>query len=276
MPPGCASRDYGKELGDLITGAGEGKGASLLCTEGWPCFDAYDDMPDGTRQNLTDRVVVGPETHEEVEKRKVVNAGKETRFFVLPLSVEDDAGNKAESQLRFSVEEVSLFLQMPPPGTGGKNNKQNWSRAPPRVVAPVVEVEEAEEEELQYESEKERKLVERKTAAAAAAAAAAVREASAHEASCEGGTEPVGEANVKEEEFEGGAVLLVIVFILFAVVVWIYTSNNNSDDGVIPNDIDIGGDSFMYQESPKPTGCRDSFGSPGVGLSPYASPRVYT
>jgi len=85
---------------------------------------------------------MGPDVEEDVENHTAVKAGKKTKFFVLPLSVEDDAGNKARSQLRFSVEEVSLFSHTSLLGRGGKNNKPNWSRAPPSTpptpVAPSV------------------------------------------------------------------------------------------------------------------------------------------
>jgi len=224
-------------------------------------------------------VVVGPETQEEVGKRRVVNAGKETRFFVLPLSVEDDAGNRAESQLRFSVEEVSLFLQIPPPGTGGRNRARAPAPLPPtpaRFVAPVVKVEEKEEEAWQDKKEEERRLAERKATAAATATAAAVPSPLAHQEHCDSAAEPEVK---KEEEFEGGAVLLVILLILFCVMAWIYTSTSSNDDGVIPHDVIVGGDAYVYHESPTPNSRRNSFGSPGgvgMGLSPYASPRVYT
>ncbi|GAB5030056.1 Hypothetical protein NocV09_00201900 [Nannochloropsis oceanica] len=268
-PPGCAARGYGKELRELTVGGG-GEGRGLLCTDGWPCFEAYDDLPDGTRLNLTRRVVMGPDVEEDVENHTAVKAGKKTKFFVLPLSVEDDAGNKARSQLRFSVEEVSLFSHTSENEEEGEDN-------------------DSEEELRQDEKREKSKLAKRDVGAgttAAAAAAAAVSSPPAHRPSCDSDAEPTGETEVnKEEDFDGEAVLLVILLILCSLGAWIYSSSNNCGDVLAPDEISVGGgetrdvgdDAFVYQEGLTPNSRRNRFSSPGVrlGVSPYASPQSY-
>ncbi len=250
VPSSCPKRDYGQELSDLVLTQ------NLICTEGWPCFQAYDDLPDGRRQDLTSRVVMGPTTHEDVGKRQVKN-GKDIRQYVLPLSVADDAGNRVESQLTFSVEEISLSAVSPQSKARGPELPPTPTPAPPKPPAPVVE----------KVKEKAKEIVH--------ACAAEVPETSSSAAP----------ELPEEEDLDGSSLLVLLIFVLIvgASVACCCSSGapatglGGEDFTILGSEPDDGEElaPFVYHESPTPNSSRNhgSLSPPKSGGSLSYSPR---
>ncbi len=168
------TRNYGKELSDLLFAE------ARLCTGDWPCFEAYDDLADGTRVNLTHRVNVAADALTELPAagegegggseqgagagagagagRRGSRGASSIRRFVLPIEVADDAGNRASAELRFNVEEISLFSVIQPDKPPVRSPTMPKIPPPPthrRSPAPAPVQDEGEEEE---EEEKEEEV----------------------------------------------------------------------------------------------------------------------
>lgn len=294
------ARNYGQELSDLLF-----KESRLCSDSDWPCFEAYDDLADGERVSLTQRVRMAVDAleeltlsakdqqqqqHQEEEERRgrgnrrgAGGRGAAIRRFVLPLEVQDDAGNAAAAQLRFNVEEISLWDVIQPDKRPSRS--PTMPRAPPPVPPPAPVWEEEEEVVAAAEAA----MTARRAQGAADAEEASWCSNQSGDAS--GGTPPRARATTSSstrtkpeepyyDEEQGVAQLLFMLGLAFLVALCVW-GTRGSPPPVDEEAIAAGGGgpeddpsepstSFVYVESPNPARSRPS----GAGsLSPMrASP----
>jgi hypothetical protein len=298
------ARDYGQELSDLLFTQ------SMLCTGDWPCFEAYDDLADGTRQNLTHRVQVVAEALKELElpasadeeqqrqrqrqRGARVRGGTAMRRFVLPIEVADNAGNKATAALRFNVEEISLWDVIQPDKPPVRS--PTMPRAPPPPLSrrpPPAPVQQEEEEDNEEDEEEEEEVVavtvEQPAAAAvvgggeaenetrpASCKSTASRASSSSTSSGSSGTSSRPVEAFDEEQGVAQLLFMLVVALLVALCIWGTRGTAPEEMAVVGGDdrddpVLDGSDSSSFVYSESPNPTRSRLSATPTPATPMRS-----